>query len=500
MRRQAWVLLAMYNLIHLFGHLISCKSRIRIETILQGRATGPVNTTLLDDIPIFGARGLFGLSDMIATGELMPFSPLNGCSQLEPSLFTKNFTQHGAPCVFDPFIGGNRVIALMQQMGPCSLENKIRQASRTEGLAGLVIIHKDEDLPNDIDIDLLGSRIPVVMLRYATGKALIELAHWYREAALKSSAIFLKNREKGQLNPNLSLPDLSDDNNEIVFHNLTDSKHPTPKEDEKVGLLSDDSVPWEDTMWLKATLIFDDEVDHLGVVEFSLIVVVVLLGTAFITSIGLHCYFYRFRRNPTAATSNTAASVAGQTVEDRTRTSPLLIDQDKLLLFPIFSYSQFCQVHEQLVSPSKVIAIEVDSAEPKEQSLGVESFWRGHYGPPLLNLNDTCPICLDDFEEKDLLRELPCFHLYHPECIDEWLTRKAANCPQCKFDVFLAIEKRLKEGPSSKTTKQVSPLVTTAPLDQTQNVSALGKWKTVWRYLKRKAFMWSSATRPTLEN
>lgn len=53
--------------------------------------------------------------------------------------------------------------------------------------------------------------------------------------------------------------------------------------------------------------------------------------------------------------------------------------------------------------------------------------------------NDTelaCSICLCDYQTDDLLRELPCAvgrHVFHAECVDEWLTQKL-SCPICRDD------------------------------------------------------------------
>ncbi|KAJ3390838.1 Ras- protein Rab-28 [Entophlyctis sp. JEL0112] len=35
--------------------------------------------------------------------------------------------------------------------------------------------------------------------------------------------------------------------------------------------------------------------------------------------------------------------------------------------------------------------------------------------------SSTCSVCLCDYEEGQLLRQLPCFHAFHRECIDGWL-------------------------------------------------------------------------------
>lgn len=45
-----------------------------------------------------------------------------------------------------------------------------------------------------------------------------------------------------------------------------------------------------------------------------------------------------------------------------------------------------------------------------------------------------CTICLCIVETGELVRRLPCLHLFHTECIDRWLSTNA-KCPICKLEL-----------------------------------------------------------------
>ena len=47
-----------------------------------------------------------------------------------------------------------------------------------------------------------------------------------------------------------------------------------------------------------------------------------------------------------------------------------------------------------------------------------------------------CNICLEDYKNGDELTTLPCFHFFHPNCINQWLISKNI-CPLCKFEIKL---------------------------------------------------------------
>ena len=45
--------------------------------------------------------------------------------------------------------------------------------------------------------------------------------------------------------------------------------------------------------------------------------------------------------------------------------------------------------------------------------------------------NKLCAVCQMDFVDGDVLRALPCLHLFHSECVDQWLATNR-NCPTCR--------------------------------------------------------------------
>lgn len=59
-------------------------------------------------------------------------------------------------------------------------------------------------------------------------------------------------------------------------------------------------------------------------------------------------------------------------------------------------------------------------------------------------ISTTCSICLCDYEDQEDLRQLPCDHYFHKECVDEWLKLKR-TCPLCKRDITESISVRTKK-------------------------------------------------------
>jgi len=47
-------------------------------------------------------------------------------------------------------------------------------------------------------------------------------------------------------------------------------------------------------------------------------------------------------------------------------------------------------------------------------------------------VHEACPMCLEEIQSDDFVRQLPCKHIFHPSCIDIWL-QKRDTCPTCRF-------------------------------------------------------------------
>lgn len=48
----------------------------------------------------------------------------------------------------------------------------------------------------------------------------------------------------------------------------------------------------------------------------------------------------------------------------------------------------------------------------------------------------ACPICIENITEDEEVKELPCKHQYHIECINQWIAQKNKHviCPVCRWE------------------------------------------------------------------
>ncbi|KAL7033407.1 hypothetical protein ACKWTF_007580 [Chironomus riparius] len=53
--------------------------------------------------------------------------------------------------------------------------------------------------------------------------------------------------------------------------------------------------------------------------------------------------------------------------------------------------------------------------------------------------SEKCTICLSQFEVDNDVRRLPCMHLFHRDCVDQWLVT-SKHCPICRVDIEAQIK------------------------------------------------------------
>lgn len=55
---------------------------------------------------------------------------------------------------------------------------------------------------------------------------------------------------------------------------------------------------------------------------------------------------------------------------------------------------------------------------------------------------EKCTICLSEFEDCESVRRLPCLHLFHIDCVDQWLCTNK-RCPICRVDIETFLQKEI---------------------------------------------------------
>jgi len=86
----------------------------------------------------------------------------------------------------------------------------------------------------------------------------------------------------------------------------------------------------------------------------------------------------------------------------------------------------------------RIMAAQAANSQRRQSALSPEALDRiaqkeSWTGTLLGQTNDSnrCVVCLANFHEGDGVRQLPCQHVFHAGCIDEWLERDA-RCPLCR--------------------------------------------------------------------
>ncbi|KAH7391106.1 hypothetical protein DE146DRAFT_663532 [Phaeosphaeria sp. MPI-PUGE-AT-0046c] len=177
-----------------------------------------------------------------------------------------------------------------------------------------------------------------------------------------------------------------------------------------------------DYVRLRATVSTDTGAQLPSLWVFLVIVLAVLIVAVGSTSIAMHIIQRRRRRDLQQRV------LRGEVDLEALGVKRLNVSQQILDKLPLYTYT---------ASPTQ--ATHVDETELKATPVLDAPSVPAIVGPASSLNQPTCPICLDDFEPNETqVRELPCHHIFHPDCVDTFLLEHSSLCPMCKQSVLPA--------------------------------------------------------------
>lgn len=65
-----------------------------------------------------------------------------------------------------------------------------------------------------------------------------------------------------------------------------------------------------------------------------------------------------------------------------------------------------------------------------------------------------CVISMEDFNDSDIVIQLPCGHIFNPESIKTWLKEESSKCPVCRYE--LKFDEIKKDFPANRIRRETS--------------------------------------------
>jgi hypothetical protein len=169
-----------------------------------------------------------------------------------------------------------------------------------------------------------------------------------------------------------------------------------------------------------------------------LVILGILLGIIGSTSLLMHFIQSRRRRSLRRRVESGQVNLEGMGIKR------LTVPLDYVQKFPLFTYSYeppVSSVPSSPTSPRSSHKAGRKSSRGRPSSIATTALpisEKGLESPFALSTTATdyqpvCTICLDAYQNRvTVIRELSCGHIFHPECIEEFLSQISSLCPVCK--------------------------------------------------------------------
>lgn len=114
------------------------------------------------------------------------------------------------------------------------------------------------------------------------------------------------------------------------------------------------------------------------------------------------------------------------------------VPSDHVKSFPLYTYQSESERSSCPPTPSSYRGSSRNGERSISSVMSISgrsrtSIASSEYSTAATNFQPQCQICLENFTNRaSVIRQLPCFHIYHPECIDEFLTKNSSLCPICQ--------------------------------------------------------------------
>ena len=87
--------------------------------------------------------------------------------------------------------------------------------------------------------------------------------------------------------------------------------------------------------------------------------------------------------------------------------------------------------------------------------------------------NDICPIIQTEFDDNEIITQLPCKHCFNPEAITHWLEKEKAECPICRFELDydeIKIEDQYQDQDQDQDQDQEQEQVNVIPMNYNMDI------------------------------